>query len=57
MGSLLFRRQDALIATLVLVTHAPDLALRADRIVRMLDGRVVTEETSAVGHDAALLDA
>jgi putative ABC transport system ATP-binding protein len=26
-------------ATLVLVTHAPDLALRADRIVRMLDGR------------------
>jgi putative ABC transport system ATP-binding protein len=44
-------------ATLVLVTHAPDLALRADRIVRMLDGRVVTEETSAVGHDAALLDA
>ena len=27
-------------ATLVLVTHAADLALRADRIVRMLDGRV-----------------
>ena len=31
-------------ATLVLVTHAPDLALRADRIVQMLDGRVVTED-------------
>jgi ABC-type lipoprotein export system ATPase subunit len=30
-------------ATLVLVTHAPDLALRADRIVRMLDGRATTE--------------
>jgi len=31
-------------ATLVLVTHAPDLALRADRIVRMLDGRVLPDE-------------
>jgi putative ABC transport system ATP-binding protein len=31
-------------ATLVLVTHAPDLALRADRIVRMLDGRVLAPE-------------
>jgi putative ABC transport system ATP-binding protein len=28
-------------ATLVLVTHAPDLALRADRIVRMLDGKAL----------------
>jgi putative ABC transport system ATP-binding protein len=28
-------------ATLVLVTHAPDLARRADRIVHMLDGRNV----------------
>ncbi len=26
-------------ATLVLVTHAPELALRADRVVQMLDGR------------------
>jgi putative ABC transport system ATP-binding protein len=31
-------------ATLVLVTHAPELALRADRIVRMLDGRVAPPE-------------
>ena len=30
-------------ATLVLVTHAPDLALRADRIVRMLDGRALPD--------------
>lgn len=43
-------------ATLVLVTHAPDLALRADRIVHMLDGRVLPEgPPSAVGHEAALL--
>ena len=43
-------------ATLVLVTHAPDLALRADRIVQMLDGRVVTEDVPiVVGHEAALL--
>ena len=32
-------------ATLVLVTHAPDLALRADRIVRMLDGRALPAGT------------
>jgi putative ABC transport system ATP-binding protein len=31
-------------ATLVLVTHAPDLAQRADRIVRMLDGRALPDE-------------
>ena len=34
-------------ATLVLVTHAPDLALRADRIVRMLDGRVLPDPSLA----------
>jgi putative ABC transport system ATP-binding protein len=31
-------------ATLVLVTHAPDLAARAGRIVRVLDGRVLAEQ-------------
>ena len=31
-------------ATLVLVTHAPTFALRADRIVRMLDGHAVCED-------------
>jgi putative ABC transport system ATP-binding protein len=33
--------------TVILVTHDPNVAARADRIVRMLDGRVVTEETRA----------
>jgi ABC-type lipoprotein export system ATPase subunit len=28
----------------MLVTHDPSVAARADRIVRMLDGRVVGEE-------------
>ncbi len=42
-------------ATLVLVTHAPDLALRADRIVQMLDGRVLPEPESRVsGGDGQL---
>jgi putative ABC transport system ATP-binding protein len=36
------RRQKGL--TIVMVTHAPDIAARADRIVTMLDGRVVREE-------------
>jgi ABC-type lipoprotein export system ATPase subunit len=27
-----------------MVTHAPEIAARADRIVRMLDGRVVSED-------------
>jgi len=34
-------------ATLVLVTHAPDLALRADRIVQMLDGRALADPSLA----------
>jgi putative ABC transport system ATP-binding protein len=36
------RRERGL--TIVMVTHAPEIAARADRIVRMLDGRVVSEE-------------
>jgi putative ABC transport system ATP-binding protein len=39
------RRSRAL--TLVLVTHDPDVAARADRIVRMLDGRVVPDAAVA----------
>ncbi len=30
--------------TLVIVTHAPDIGARADRIIRMRDGRIVDEE-------------
>mgnify|MGYP000595491354 CR=1 FL=1 len=33
--------------TIIMVTHAPDIAARADRIVRMLDGRVVGEDVPA----------
>ncbi|MGL6211853.1 MAG: ABC transporter, partial [Paracoccaceae bacterium] len=30
-------------ATLVLVTHAPELAARCSRVVRLADGRIVGE--------------
>lgn len=36
------RRERGL--TIIMVTHAPEIAARADRIVRMLDGRVVSED-------------
>jgi putative ABC transport system ATP-binding protein len=41
---LLFSLRDRHGATLVLVTHAPELAGRCDRIVRLADGRVVGED-------------
>ena len=37
---LIFALRDRHGATLVLVTHAPELAARCDRIVRLVDGRV-----------------
>lgn len=37
---LLFALRDRHDATLVLVTHAPELAERCDRIVRLVDGRI-----------------
>ncbi|MCL7463500.1 ATP-binding cassette domain-containing protein [Phaeovulum sp. NW3] len=40
---LLFGLRDRHGATLVLVTHAPELAERCDRIVRLADGMVVEE--------------
>jgi len=38
---LLFGLRDRHGATLVLVTHAPELADRCDRVVRLADGRIV----------------
>ena len=38
---LLFALRDRYGATLVMVTHAPELAARCDRIVRLADGRIV----------------
>lgn len=35
--------------TLVMVTHAPDLAARCDRIIRLHDGRIAPERTSVEG--------
>ncbi|HSF64115.1 MAG TPA: ATP-binding cassette domain-containing protein, partial [Paracoccaceae bacterium] len=41
---LLFGLRDRHGATLVLVTHAPELAARCDRTVRLADGRIVGED-------------
>jgi len=41
---LLFGLQERHGATLILVTHAPDLAARCSRIIELRDGRVVTGE-------------
>ena len=40
---LLFGLRDRHGATLVLVTHSPDLAARCDRVVRLVDGRLDSE--------------
>ena len=40
---LLFGLRDRHGATLVLVTHAPDLAARCDRVIRLRDGRIDAE--------------
>lgn len=37
---LLFSLRDRHGATLIMVTHAPDLAARCDRVVRLRDGRI-----------------
>jgi len=41
---LLFGLRDRHGATLVLVTHAPDLAARCDRTIRLADGRIAPEQ-------------
>jgi ABC-type lipoprotein export system ATPase subunit len=45
-----FQRDRGL--TLVVVTHSPEVAERADRVIRMRDGRVV-EDHSAAAHPSA----
>ena len=44
---MLFGLRDRHGATLVLVTHAPDLAARCDRVVHLTDGRIDTPATEA----------
>ncbi len=44
---LLFGLRDRHGATLVLVTHAPELAARCDRVVRLADGLVLGDERKA----------
>lgn len=45
---LIFALRDRHGATLVLVTHAPELAARCDRVIRLVDGRIDLD-----GHEAA----
>ncbi|AJE48892.1 ABC transporter ATP-binding protein [Celeribacter indicus] len=44
---LLMTLRDRHGATLVLVTHAPELAARCDRVIRLRDGRLDTDEAAA----------
>ncbi|MEL6451247.1 MAG: ABC transporter ATP-binding protein [Pseudomonadota bacterium] len=41
---LLFGLRDRHGATLVLVTHAPELAARCDRVIRLADGRIAPDQ-------------
>lgn len=43
---MLFGLRDRYGATLVLVTHAPELAARCDRVVRLADGRIAADGSS-----------
>jgi len=45
---LLFGLRDRHGATLILVTHAPELAVRCDRVVRLSDGRIAGEGLTEV---------
>lgn len=49
---LLFGLRDRHGATLVLVTHAPDLAARCDRTVRMVDGRIASDSAAPIAEAA-----
>jgi putative ABC transport system ATP-binding protein len=50
---LLFGLRDRHGATLVLVTHAPDLAARCDRVIHLRDGRVADDATQEAAKEAA----
>lgn len=43
---LLFERQRDAGATLLIITHDPSLAHRCDRVLRMADGRIVSDHTT-----------
>ena len=46
--NLLFNLQKELGTTLVLVTHAPDIAARCSRIIRLTDGQIKVDATTIV---------
>ena len=35
--------------TIILITHEPDVAMRASRVVRLSDGRIVSDEYQTPG--------
>jgi putative ABC transport system ATP-binding protein len=49
----LFQELNAQGKTIVVVTHEPDIAVYATRIVRMKDGRIFSDQAVADRHDAA----
>ena len=50
---MLFGLQERHQATLILVTHAPELAERCDRIVRLVGGEIADESSMATGSSEA----
>ena len=52
-STLLTERQREARTTLVMVTHDPDIAARADRQIHLRDGLVVADELTAHAADAA----
>ena len=48
----LFQQLNAQGTTIVVVTHEPDIAVYATRVVRMRDGRIFSDEPVASRHDA-----